>query len=122
MLLQQNLDEIAMGTTSEQIAYLLVERARLMDELEAEEARVSVQTPEGAMTAAQLLQQLDQERQEFEGELRQQRDSLRVAKENMRQSHEEEISALMSENEKIQDMLNSAKRQVVHIYYGSSEI
>ena len=39
MLRQQGLEEIAVGNTSEQIAYLLVERARLMDELEAEQAK-----------------------------------------------------------------------------------
>lgn len=63
MLLQQNLDEIATGTTSEQIAYLLVERARLMDELEAMESRASLDTPDGPMTAVQLFELLEQERQ-----------------------------------------------------------
>ena len=60
MLLQQGLDEIAHGTTSEQIAYLLVERARLMDELEAEEQRHLIETPDGLMSAEQLQKQLDQ--------------------------------------------------------------
>ena len=55
MLLQQGLDDIADSTVSEQVAYLLVERARLMDELEAEQARNVVHTPEGPMTAEQLL-------------------------------------------------------------------
>ena len=55
MLLQQGLDDIADGSVSEQVAYLLVERARLMDELEAEQARNSVLTPEGPMTAEQIL-------------------------------------------------------------------
>jgi hypothetical protein len=60
MLLQQGLDEIAHGTTSEQIAYLLVERARLMDELEAEEQRQLVETPDGLMSAEQLHKQLEE--------------------------------------------------------------
>ena len=55
MLLQQGLDDIADGSVSEQVAYLLVERARLMDELEAEQARNAVLTPEGPMTAEQLM-------------------------------------------------------------------
>ncbi len=55
MLSQQGLEEISIGNTSEQIAYLLVERARLMDELEAEQARGVVETPEGTMTAQQVL-------------------------------------------------------------------
>ena len=55
MLQQQGLDEIAHASTSEQIAYLLVERARLLDELEAEQNRNCVDTSEGPMTAEQLL-------------------------------------------------------------------
>ena len=42
MLVQQGLEDISTGTTSEQIAYLLVERARFMDELEAEQMKNSV--------------------------------------------------------------------------------
>ena len=112
MLLQQSLDEIADGTTSEQIAYLLVERARLMDELEAVESRATIETPEGPLTGAQLLELLEQERVEFEEELGQQRESLRGAKETMRRGHEEEITTMMTENEKLQDMLDEAKQQV----------
>ena len=55
MLLQQGLEDVAQGTISEQIAYLLVERARLLDELEAEQTRNFVETPDGPMTAEQLL-------------------------------------------------------------------
>ena len=39
MLLQQGLDDIVTGSFSEQVAYLLVERARLLDELEAEQGK-----------------------------------------------------------------------------------
>ena len=55
MLQQQGLDEIAQASTSEQIAYLLVERARLLDEFEAEQGRNCIDTSEGPMTAEQLL-------------------------------------------------------------------
>ena len=55
MLLQQGLEDVAQGTISEQIAYLLVERARLLDELEAEQNRNIVDTPDGPMAAEQLL-------------------------------------------------------------------
>ena len=54
MLLQQGLDDIAHSSTSEQIAYLLVERARLMDELEAEQNQMQIDTPDGAMSASQI--------------------------------------------------------------------
>ena len=55
MLEQQGLDDIAQASATEQIAYLLVERARLLDELEAEQSRNCVETSEGPMTAEQLL-------------------------------------------------------------------
>lgn len=41
MLTQQGLAEIAMATPSEQVAYLLVERARLLDELESLQTKPS---------------------------------------------------------------------------------
>ena len=69
MLLQQGLDDIALSSTSEQIAYLLVERARLMDELEAEQSQIQIDTPDGAMSAAQIYRLLEQERTDFEQEL-----------------------------------------------------
>ena len=64
------------------------------------------------MTAPQLLEVLEAERTEFEEELDQQRDSLRGVKEVMRRAHEEEVTSMMSENEKLQDMLDEAKLQV----------
>ena len=69
LLLQQGLDDIAHSSTSEQIAYLLVERARLMDELEADQNQMQIDTPDGAMTAAQIYHLLEQERNDFEQEL-----------------------------------------------------
>ena len=69
MLLQQGLDDIAHSSTSEQIAYLLVERARLMDELEAEQNQMQIDTPDGAMSASQIYNLLEQERNDFEEEL-----------------------------------------------------
>ncbi|KAK2161602.1 hypothetical protein LSH36_114g06011, partial [Paralvinella palmiformis] len=112
MLLQQGLDEIAHGTTSEQIAYLLVERARLMDELEAEEQRHLIETPDGLMSAEQLQKQLDQERQEFETELRRQREMMNHSIETLKSNHEEEISNLVTENHHLQAMLNDVKGQL----------
>ena len=47
MLIQQGLEEIAGVSTSEQIAFLLVERARLLDELEAEQNRSVMFSPTG---------------------------------------------------------------------------
>uniref|UniRef100_K1Q5J8 Uncharacterized protein n=1 Tax=Magallana gigas TaxID=29159 RepID=K1Q5J8_MAGGI len=98
MLVQQGLDEIANVSTSEQIAFLLVERARLLDELEAEQNRTMTpsvnstmtettcpQTPglstpgintpgpseDGRMSAVEFEQTLERERTQFEEELNQ---------------------------------------------------
>ncbi len=69
MLLQQGLDDIAASSISEQIAYLLVERARLMDEMEAGQNSVQIDTPDGKMSASQVYKLLEQEREDFEQEL-----------------------------------------------------
>ena len=53
-----------------------------------------------------------QERQEFEQELCQQRESSNLMKDQLRKEHEEEISALMDENSKLEEELQEAKRKV----------
>ena len=53
-----------------------------------------------------------QERQEFEQELNQQRESSSMMKDQLRKEHEEEISALMDENSKLEEELQEAKRKV----------
>jgi len=62
MLIQQGLDDIADRTPGEQIAYLLVDRARLMDDVETEQARCYVSTPDGALSAQQLYATLLREK------------------------------------------------------------
>lgn len=115
MLLQQGLEDIADGSSSEQVAYLLVERARLLDEIEAEQAQSSVQTPEGLLNAGAIYKLLEQEREDFEDELHTQRESTRAVKEQMKHLHEEEISALMEENEKLQNLLDDTKQKVTMV-------
>ena len=64
------------------------------------------------MSAAQLHELLELERGEFEEEFGQQRNSLREVKEQMRRAHEEEVSAMMMENDKLQALLDEARLQV----------
>ena len=40
-----------------------------------------------------------------------QRDSLRVVKEQMKQTHEEEINSMIAENEKLQGLLDTSRRK-----------
>ncbi|XP_021367882.1 early endosome antigen 1-like isoform X3 [Mizuhopecten yessoensis] len=114
MLIQQGLDDIAMVSTSEQIAFLLVERARLLDELEAEQSRTI--SPMEAITDGEVSEDilkltLEKERNEHEEELIQARDSIRSLKTN----YEEEINGLMDENNKLEDDLVQTKEKLVDI-------
>ncbi|XP_064642394.1 golgin subfamily A member 6-like protein 24 isoform X4 [Lineus longissimus] len=111
MLIQQGLDDIAKSSNSEQIAYLLVERARLMDELELEQHR-SRSRPASRADDANLTQMMEKERAEFEEELRQQRDSMQQLKEHMHQVHEEELENLKEEKEKMVEDLDQASKQI----------
>ncbi|KAL8587363.1 hypothetical protein ACOMHN_045610 [Nucella lapillus] len=113
MLTQQGLGEIAAATPNEQVAYLLVERARLLDELEGAQSQMPVsQSASGGREAQELKEILEQERKDFEQELGQQRESASLMKEQLRKEHEEEISALMDENSKLEEELQGAKRKV----------
>lgn len=118
MLVQQGLDEIANANSSEQIAFLLVERARLLDELESADRSTAHSDggagaqPSDGRDSAELKEILNRERTEFEEELQQQRESSRLMTESMRQEHEEEISALMEENQRLEEDFNVQKEKV----------
>ncbi|XP_074654430.1 uncharacterized protein LOC141908326 isoform X2 [Tubulanus polymorphus] len=102
MLLQQGLTDIAHGSATEQIAFLLVERARLLDELEMDQSRASRTETPAAKTGAVT----DEERADFEEELMQQRDMMKRVKAQLEQQHEEEISDLLDEKDKLEEHLN----------------
>ena len=114
MLIQQGLEEIASVSTSEQIAFLLVERARLLDELEAEQNRTMTPSVDGR-ASEDLQKTLEKERNEFEEEISQQRDSLKKTQDQLKRQHEEEINALMEENNKLEDDLVESKEKVRHV-------
>lgn len=111
MLIQQGLEEIANAPTSEQIAFLLVERARLLDELEAEQGR-SVSALSDGRISEELQQTLDRERQELQDEYDQQRETTRAELEQIKREHEEEINVVMDENQRLEDELAASKKQV----------
>ena len=106
MLTQQGLEEIADASSSEQIAFLLVERARLLDELEME------QTQNEGQNADDLKQILEHERADFEDELAQQREQAAVVLNSLKMEHEEEINALIDENAKLDEELIALKNKV----------
>ncbi|XP_038629429.1 paramyosin isoform X3 [Scyliorhinus canicula] len=83
MLDQEGLAEIAHSGPSEQVAYLLVERATLLEKLELAERKVDSQSITGSNRETDLRVELDQMRQTLEEELKQQRESMQRTKETM---------------------------------------
>ncbi|XP_041129520.1 coiled-coil domain-containing protein 30-like isoform X2 [Polyodon spathula] len=83
MLDQEGLAEISHSSPSEQIAYLLVERATLLEKLESAERKLDSQSYTGSLREVHLQEELDQIRQTLEEELRQQRESMQLTKETM---------------------------------------
>ncbi|XP_051895420.1 girdin [Pristis pectinata] len=81
MLDQEGLAEIAHSGSSEQVAYLLVERATLLEKLELAERKVENIT--GNLHGIQFQVELDQMQQTMEEELKQQRESMQRTKETM---------------------------------------
>ncbi|MBN3312856.1 CCD30 protein, partial [Atractosteus spatula] len=86
MLEQEGLEEITHSSPSEQVAYLLVERATLLEKLEAAERKLDTQSLTGSLREVHLQEELDQIRQTLEEELRQQRESMQRTKETMNKS------------------------------------
>ena len=113
MLIQQGLEEIAQAPTSEQIAFLLVERARLLDELEAEQIR-SHSVSDGRMSE-ELQRTIDKEREELHEEMEQQRTLSRNEVDQLKREHEEEINVVMEENTRLEEELNAMKTKVITV-------
>jgi gas vesicle protein len=111
MLIQQGLEEIAQAPTSEQIAFLLVERARLLDELEAEQGR-SVSALSDGRISEDLQRTIDREREELQEEIDQAREATKSEIEQIKREHEEEINVVMDENQRLEDELATSKKQV----------
>ncbi|XP_053379468.1 myosin-11-like isoform X3 [Mercenaria mercenaria] len=111
MLIQQGLEEIAQAPTSEQIAFLLVERARLLDELEAEQGRSASALSDGRISE-DLQRTIDREREELQEEINQTREVTKTEIEQIKREHEEEINVVMDENQRLEDELASSKKQI----------
>ena len=119
MLIQQGLEEIAQAPTSEQIAFLLVERARLLDELEAEQIRSQSAVSDGRLSE-ELQRTIDREREELHEEMEQQRTLSRNEADQLKREHEEEINVVMEENTRLEEELNEMKNKVIfHLSFDS---
>ncbi|XP_077998230.1 uncharacterized protein LOC144451301 [Glandiceps talaboti] len=94
MLMQEGLEDVADGTTSEQIAYLLVERARLMDELDSESRRTEEIDSQG-IDGNKIQEILQKEREAFEEE----RKNIKMTKDSLHRLHEDELNNLNKEHQ-----------------------
>eukprot|EP00058_Branchiostoma_floridae_P006127 XP_002591615.1 hypothetical protein BRAFLDRAFT_80711 [Branchiostoma floridae] len=83
MLQQEGLQQVAESGLSEQVAYLLVERARLMDELETAAEKRPLHPANSSADVDQLRQLLERERADHEEELKQQRENMMRVKESL---------------------------------------
>ncbi|XP_035596750.1 coiled-coil domain-containing protein 30 isoform X4 [Oncorhynchus keta] len=112
MLAQEDLGEIGLSSTSEQVAYLLVERATLLERLEDAERRLDTQNLTGNLREVHLQDELDHIRHTLEEELRQQRETMQRTKESMSQVHNEDISQERSERQRLERDLEEASRRL----------
>ncbi|XP_062872105.1 coiled-coil domain-containing protein 30 [Trichomycterus rosablanca] len=88
MLEQEGLAEISHSSSSEQVAYLLVERVTLLERLEAAERKLDTQTLTGNLREVHLQEELDHIRHTLELELRQQREMMQLTKESFNKGKE----------------------------------
>nr|XP_006811927.1 PREDICTED: intracellular protein transport protein USO1-like [Saccoglossus kowalevskii] len=96
MLMQEGLEDVANGTTSEQIAYLLVERARLMDEVDIERKRVDdIEASQGFPDDYRLQETIRKEREAFEEE----RQNFKMTKESLQRLHDDELNRLKKDHQ-----------------------
>uniref|UniRef100_A0A087XT45 Coiled-coil domain containing 30 n=1 Tax=Poecilia formosa TaxID=48698 RepID=A0A087XT45_POEFO len=111
MLSQEDLGEIGLSSPSEQVAYLLVERATLLERLEAAEGKLESHTL--AVTDSDHQVRVQQEHIQIMGEsLRQQREDLSKTVDHMTKAHSEEISRERTERQRLERDLEEASRRL----------
>ncbi|KAL2103733.1 hypothetical protein ACEWY4_000601 [Coilia grayii] len=112
MLEQEGLAEISQSSSSEQVAYMLVERATLLERLEAAERKLDTQTLTGNLREVHLQEELDHIRHTMEEELRQQQESVQRTKESMSKAHGEEVLKQREERQRLERDLEEASRRL----------
>ncbi|XP_023215738.1 trichohyalin-like [Centruroides sculpturatus] len=122
MILQEGLTELANLSISELFAYFLVERKKIKEQLEQEQerrckreqaARLASNLPDSLKLCSPEIQKiLEQQKDDYEEEIRHQQEMMRHVKEQLRQVHEDEITQLETEKEHLTVELNNAKRKI----------
>uniref|UniRef100_A0A3Q1IMM0 Coiled-coil domain containing 30 n=1 Tax=Anabas testudineus TaxID=64144 RepID=A0A3Q1IMM0_ANATE len=109
MLAQEDLGEIGLSTPSEQVAYLLVERATLLERLEAAERRLESQNLTGSLRE---VHQQEHIHHMIGDELRQQTEDMQRSIDNMAKAHNEKISQERNECQRLERDLEEASRRL----------
>ncbi|GAB6022224.1 hypothetical protein CHUAL_014182 [Chamberlinius hualienensis] len=110
MLKQAQLTEIINSSLSEQVAYLLVLRSRLVEELEAERSKNHNLTDSLKLTQFQQL--LDDQKADFEDELRHQRELTKQVKEELKRTHEIEMMQMETKVETSNRLLKELEERL----------
>ncbi|XP_030278411.1 coiled-coil domain-containing protein 30 isoform X7 [Sparus aurata] len=109
MLVQEDLGEMGLSSPSEQVAYLLVERATLLERLEATERRLESQSLTDISKEAQQQEHICLTLGE---ELTQQREDMQKTIDNVTKAHSEEISRERNERQRLERDLDEASRRL----------
>uniref|UniRef100_A0A8D3B143 Coiled-coil domain containing 30 n=1 Tax=Scophthalmus maximus TaxID=52904 RepID=A0A8D3B143_SCOMX len=111
MLAQEDLGEMGLSSPSEQVAYLLVERATLLERLEAAERRLESQSLTG--NSMEGHHQGQEHIHHMMGEeLRQRREDMQKSMDNMTKARSEEISQEQNERQRLERDLEEASRRL----------
>ncbi|XP_028438599.1 coiled-coil domain-containing protein 30 isoform X3 [Perca flavescens] len=109
MLAHEDLGEIGLSSPSEQVAYLLVERATLVERLEAAERRLESQSLTSNFREVQHKEHICYTMGE---ELRQQTEDMQKTIDNVTKAHSEQISQEQNERQRLERDLEEASRRL----------
>ncbi|XP_065594348.1 coiled-coil domain-containing protein 30 [Cyrtonyx montezumae] len=109
MLEQEGLSEIAHSNTSEQIAYLLVERTALLEKLQLPDHKLSSHSYVDRLCAAQLQDEFACIHQELEDELQQRCESMQHTEDTVNEPYREELEREQASRERVERDLDVAR-------------
>ncbi|XP_073441613.1 coiled-coil domain-containing protein 30 isoform X2 [Dendrobates tinctorius] len=110
MLDQEGLNEISHSSPSEQIAYLLVERATLLEKLELLEHKMDSRSEH--LSDQKRQDELEQIHRTLEEELYQQRETMRRTKETLNKTFDEELDKERKKRANAERDLNEAAQRL----------
>ncbi|KAM6312939.1 LOW QUALITY PROTEIN: coiled-coil domain-containing protein 30 [Podargus strigoides] len=113
MLEQEGLSEITHSNTSEQIAYLLVERSTLLEKLEMADQKLNSHSYVDGLCVAQLQEEFDPIHWTLEGELQQQHESTQLSGETLNKSYREELEKEQASRARVERDLDEATQRLM---------